>query len=373
MLPDKAKNNCSSWVNIDLDAIKGNIRFLLNQAKTPIMAIVKANAYGHGAVPVARAALEAGASWCGVARASEALELRQAGLDCPILLLGYTPRGRVREMVENRVSLTVWDKEQVETIAAIAKSIKKKASLHLKVDTGMSRLGVQVENSETVAKKIASASHLHFEGIFTHFARADESNPQSADSQETLFLDVLTKFDEKGIRPPLAHASNSAASLTRPCAHFNLLRFGIAMYGLNPSSECPTPTDFHPALSWKAVLSQVKTLPAGRGVSYGHIYTTLKNERIGTIPVGYADGFRRLQGLKVLVRGKRAPVVGRVCMDQIMVQLDDVPNAKAGDEVVIIGEQGKERLSAEDVATDWGTINYEVTCAIGARVPRFYK
>ncbi len=363
----------STWVDVDLTAIRNNIHQLLEQTKTPVMAIVKANAYGHGAVPVAKAALEAGASWCGVARVSEALELRQAGIDSPILLLGYTPEERVQEMIENRVALTVWDLEEAKRIAEIAEKVKKKAYIHLKVDTGMSRLGVQVEYAEKVAKEIAGASHLHFEGIFTHFARADEENPKNADTQEKLFLDLLAKLDRDDIRPPLAHASNSAASLTRPSARFNLLRFGIAMYGLHPSPDCQTPTTYCPALSWKAILSQVKTLPAGRGVSYGHTYTTQKEERIGTIPVGYADGFRRLDGLEVLVRGRRIPVVGRVCMDQIMVQLDTVSTARAGDEVVIIGKQGGEYLSAEDVAAGWGTINYEVTCAIGQRVPRFYK
>jgi alanine racemase len=168
------------------------------------------------------------------------------------------------------------------------------------------------------------------------------------------------------------HAANSAASLTRPSAYFNLVRAGIAIYGLHPSPQCPLPTDFRPALQWKTVLSQVKNLPPGRGVSYGHIYTTQADERIGTLPVGYADGMRRTSGNLALVGGKRVPVIGRVCMDQMMVQLNGVSDAKAGDEVVLIGKQGEESLFAEEVAGNWGTINYEVTCGLAARVPRLY-
>ncbi len=364
----------STWAEIDLGAIKNNIRELIKMTETPVMAVVKANAYGHGAVPVAKAALEAGSSWCAVARVEEAQELRKAGIDAPILLLGHTPAEKYAEMIAQNISLTVWDITQVQQIAKIAEKLGKKAKVHLKVDTGMSRLGAQVDEAGQLAREIASASlFIQFEGIFTHFARADERNPQSADQQEMLFTELLANLEKAGIRPPLIHASNSAASLTRPNARFTLLRFGIAMYGLAPSAEeCPVPPNFLPALTWKSLLSQVKTLPAGRGVSYGHLYTTQRDERIGTVPVGYADGFRRLMGLSVLVGGKRVPVVGRVCMDQIMVQLDSVPEARIGDEVVIIGSQGDLSLSAEEVASTWGTINYEVTCAISVRVPRIY-
>ena len=366
------KNAYSTWVHVNLDAIRNNVRWLIEQSRTPVMAVVKANGYGHGAVPVARAALEGGAAWCAVARPDEALQLRQVGLDCPILLLGYTPEARIGEMIANRVALTVWDAEQVRLMAALAAESGNVARLHLKVDTGMSRLGVQAEEAASLAQAIANTPNIFLEGIFTHFARADETNPSPTNAQESRFRAVLAQLDERRLRPPQVHAANSAASLTRPGAHFNLVRLGIALYGLHPSPECPTPANFRPALAWKAVLSQVKTLPPGRGVSYGHSYITQNHERIGTIPVGYADGFRRLPGQQVLVGGKRVPVVGRVCMDQIMVQLDGVPAAKAGDEVVLIGEQGGQRITAEAVAAAWGTINYEVVCAIGPRVPRIY-
>lgn len=363
----------SNWVTIDLDAIKNNVRYICEHSKSQVMAIVKANAYGHGAVPAARAALEAGATLCGVARVSEALDLRQAGLDCPVLLLGYTPEARYKEMITHQVSMTVWDKEQVEKISALAARIKLLARLHLKVDTGMSRLGMNPEEVLALFREIAHLPNIHIEGLFTHFARADEADPTPTDKQMELFQTLVANLDAAGIHIPIIHAANSAASLTRPDAHFTCIRFGIALYGLHPSPECPLPSAFRPALTWKSVLSTVKLLPPGRGVSYGHTYTTRKDERIGTIPVGYADGYRRFPGNQVLIGGKRIPVVGRVCMDQMMVQLDDVPEARAGDEVVLIGKQGTAKITAEDVAATWGTINYEVTCAIGARVPRLYR
>jgi alanine racemase len=362
----------ATWAQIDLGAIVSNIRTLADHTRTQIMAVVKANAYGHGAVPAAKAALRAGAAWCGVARASEALDLRRAGLKCPILILGLTPMEGMAELISARVSMTVWDPSQVRAASAAASQVGETARLHLKVDTGMSRLGVGPEQALGLARSLAQAPGVLFEGVFTHFARADEREAGPTEAQESLFQHVLEGLESAGLRPWLVHAANSAASLTRPSACFDMVRVGIAMYGLHPSPECRLPADFRPALSWKAQLSQVKVLPGGRGVSYGHVYTTAGEERIGTVPVGYADGFRRTAGNEMLVGGRRVPVVGRVCMDQCLVQLDSVPEAKPGDEVVLIGSQGAERITAEQVAQRWGTINYEVVCGIGSRVPRLY-
>jgi len=366
------QNMYSTWVTINLDAIKNNVRFILKRSKVQVMAIVKANAYGHGAVPIAQAALEAGATWCGVARVNEALELRQAGLDCPILILGYTPEARYKEMVANRISMTVWDFKQVEHISTVASQIGQEARLHLNVDTGMSRLGMKPGDVADLLDAIAHLPNLQVEGLFTHFARADEADPKPTDVQENLFRELVDELKTANIHIPLFHAANSAASLTRPSGYFNCVRFGIAMYGLHPSTDCPLPTDFKPALTWKSVLSQVKILPSGRGISYGHEYVTSREERIGTVPVGYADGFRRVPGNFVLVGGHKIPVVGRVTMDQIMVQLAAVPDAKMGDEVVLLGTQDQNKITAEEIARRWGTINYEVTSAIMHRVPRIY-
>ena len=368
----QGENTYSNWLEIDLGAIENNIRWFLQNSGVQVMTVVKANAYGHGAVPVAQAALRAGATWCGVARIDEALELRRAGLDCPVLLLGFTPAGRVQEAIAERISLTIWSAEQISLASSAAQSVGMLARLHLKVDTGMSRLGAQPEEAQALAIQLANIPGITFEGLFTHFARADEADRRTTERQESTFRQVLSALEAKGLRPPLVHAANSAASLTRPSAYFNLVRAGIAIYGLHPSDECPLPEEFRPALAWKATLSQVKVLPPGRGLSYGHEYTTRSEERIGTLPAGYADGLRRVKGNQVLVAGRRVPVVGRVCMDQALLQLDGVPHASQGDEVVLIGTQDAQRISAEEVARRWSTINYEVVCGIGPRVPRLY-
>jgi len=363
----------SNWAEIDLGAIRNNVGIICKHTGVQVMAIVKANAYGHGAVPVARAALQGGATWLAVARVDEAVELRRAGIVAPIFLLGYVPSLRLEEAVANRVSMAFWTIEQARCVSAAAERVGETAKLHFIVDTGMSRLGAQAGEALDIMRQVCSIPHVYMEGIFTHFARADEPDSDPTNVQEDLFLMVLSALDAEGVRPKIVHAANSAASLTRSSAVFSLVRLGISLYGLFPNHKYPLPPEFRPALSWKSVLSQVKVLPPGRGVSYGHIYTTRGNERIGTIPVGYADGYRRTTGNYVLVGSKQVPVIGRVCMDYIMVRLDSVTEAKAGDEVVLIGSQGDARILAEDVGDVWGTINYEVTCAVGARVPRIFR
>ncbi len=367
------QHHYTTWTQIDLGAIESNVRYFVENSSAQVMAVVKANGYGHGATQAASASLRGGATWCAVARTEEAIELRQAGITCPILLLGFTPLGKMGEMILADVSMTVWDETQIQTASEAAERVGKSAHLHLKVDTGMSRLGSTPEHAGHLAGLIKASPTLVYEGLFTHFARADEVDPEPTDQQVSRLLPMLEKLERDGLRPPLVHAANSATTLTRKNLHFDMVRAGIAIYGLHPSTNCPTPVSFRPAMTWKTQLSQVKMLPPGRGLSYGHIYTTSRNELIGTLPVGYADGFRRTTGNQVLVGGRRVPVVGRVCMDQCLVQLDAVPDARPGDEVVLIGSQGEETISAEEVADRWGTINYEVTCGIGARVPRLYS
>jgi alanine racemase len=362
----------SNWVEISLGAISHNVNLIKETSGQMVMAIVKANGYGHGAVQVAQAAVNGGVHSFGVARMEEAMELRQAGISLPVLILGYTPREKYLEALINHVSMAVWDQEQIEQIACIARQIGITAHLHLKIDTGMSRLGVQPGEALPLSHSLANTPGIIYEGVFTHFAKADEDDQTVSDIQEQEFNQVLDHLRSHNLLPPIVHAANSAAVLKRPNACFTAVRTGIIMYGLNPSKTCQVGNGFRSALQWKSVLSQVKTLPPGRGVSYGHEYVTTEYERIGTIPVGYADGYRRLRGNHVLVNGHLVPVVGRVCMDQIMVQLDEAPNAKEGDEVILIGDQEGSTLSADDVADYWGTVNYEVICAIGPRVPRVY-
>ncbi len=362
----------STWARVDLETIEGNVKYFLESTGREVMAVVKANAYGHGAIPVSMAAVRAGATWLAVARVEEAVELRQAGIDAPILILGFTPPEQFDEMIAKDVSLTVWDRAQIETIGETARRRGQVAKLHLKVDTGMSRLGVQVAGAEGLALAIRRHPALELEGVFTHFARADEEDPEPTRAQLAAFLKLIEALEGNEARPRLVHCSNSAASLAHPDAWFDLVRVGIAMYGLHPSSYRLLPTSVRPALSWMSSLALVKSLPPGRGVSYGHTYTTSREERIGTVPVGYADGYRRVAGNEVLVHGQKVPVVGRVTMDQIMVQLDGVPEARVGNEVVLLGPQGQTAIPAEEIADRWGTINYEVTSGIAGRVPRVY-
>ena len=369
----KTNDSHSTWIEVDLDAIAHNVSLIKDRSGVQVMAVVKANAYGHGSIPAALAALRGGAKWLGVARVEEALQLRAAQINCPILVMGYSSRENLEEAIANGISLTLWNREQLQLVSHFAEDAHFAAKVHLKVDTGMSRLGVAPENALSLAVEISNAHSVTFEGIFTHFARADELNQSSAEAQELEFMQVLKSLAAAGIKPPLVHVANSAAALFRPTSRFDIVRPGIAIYGLHPSDERPLPGEFEGALGWKAVLSQVKTLPPGRGISYGHEYVTRKNERIGTVPVGYADGFRRAAGNQVLVGGKQVPVIGRVCMDQVIIQLDEVPEANPGDEVVLIGSQGDSQITAEQVADLWGTINYEVVCGIAARVPRIYR
>jgi alanine racemase len=366
------KEEFLTWVEIDLNGMKANVHFIIESTQVNFMAIIKAAGYGHGAVQVAKTALEAGATWLGVARVAEVRELRRAGIEGSILILGWCPPARLEEMIEEEVSFTFWNESQLDLIAHAAKKVGKRGRVHLKVDTGMSRVGTTPEEGLQLARLASLRADIDFEGAFTHFARAEDASSAPTDRQLGVFQRFLAALDSEGLRPRLIHSSNSAATLCRLDARFDLVRVGIAMYGLNPSKDRQLPDALRPVLSWKSRLIQVKTVPPGRGISYGHIYRTKSEERIGTVPVGYADGFRRVEGGEVLIRGTRVPVVGRVTMDQIMVQLDSVPSAEAGDEVVIIGEQGNQRITADDLANLWGTVNYEVTCGISNRLPRVY-
>jgi alanine racemase len=365
-------NGYSSWLEIDLGAIRNNIKKLHEITKTPVMAVVKANGYGHGTMEIARAATAAGAEWCGVARLEEGVALHQSGISCRMLVLGYTSPDRIPEAVENQISLTVYDLKIAEQYAQQARGSGGKLKLHLKVDTGMGRLGVSPQDAMNFLKEMAHEPAIEMEGIFTHFARADELDVSTTREQLDRFIGMIDQLKAAHLCPPVVHAANSAASLLYPDARFDLVRPGIAVYGLHPSGQVHLPDGFQPALAWKSRLTSVRMFPAGHGISYGHIYRTSREELIGATAIGYADGYRRVNGNLVLVNGKRVPVVGNVCMDQCMLQLDRVPDAKIGDEVVLIGSQGDETISAEEVAGRWGTINYEVVTGLAARLPRFY-
>jgi alanine racemase len=365
------KSPIFTWIEINLSAIEDNVRALRTIAGVPIMAVVKANGYGHGAVEVSRAALAAGSSWLAVSCAEEALVLREASIAAPILVLGMVTAQEADEAIAAGLSLTVYCQESAELYSARATALGRSVCVHLKVDTGMGRLGtLPGEPTLALARNITAMPSMHLEGVFTHLACADEENPAPTESQLAKFSSTLEALQGIGIRPAWIHAANSAATLAFPQARFNMVRNGLAMYGVHPSPQVRLPSSFRPALSWKARLVSCKVLPPGWGVSYGMEYHTAGEETVGVIPVGYADGWRRNRSNVVLLHGKRVPVIGRVCMDQCMVKLPE--GASLGTEVVLIGRQGEEEIRAEEVAARWGTINYEVITGISARMPRVY-
>jgi alanine racemase len=368
----KSEQSFATWVEIDLKAFKNNLKIIQKESGVPLMAVVKANGYGHGYMPITRTAEEAGVEWFGVARPRMALKMREEGITSNILVLGYIAPERIEQMICQDVSLTIWTKEHISQVEKAAATCHRPARIHLLVDSGMGRLGCHPENALELARLAVSTEGVNLEGLFSHLATADEADPQPTRLQKQIFQNVINTLAEQKLLPGIIHMANSAGTLAHPDTRYQLVRPGIIMYGLSPSPEVKLPTGVKPILSWKSVLASMKVLPPGHGVSYGQTYVTTQHELIGVIPVGYADGYRRVPGNSVLINGVKAPIVGRVCMDQFMVQLDHVPNPQIGDEVVLIGKQGDLEISADDLARVWQTINYEVTCSIGARVPRIY-
>jgi alanine racemase len=360
-----------TWLEIDQSAIASNTRLLKDMigADTELMAVVKANAFGHGAVAVSATALLNGASWLGVASVNEAEGLRTAGIDAPILVLGYTPLWAAPQVIRYDLAIALYDLDLARGFDRAARDMNARINAHVKIDSGMGRLGLLPEQAMSFFRAARSLRNLNIEGIFTHFASA-ESDPAYTRDQLRVFLDVIEPLRAGGFEFRYIHASNSAGTLNLPEARFNLVRAGIALYGLNPGAALPD--GFRPAMTWKTTIAQVKTLPPGSSVGYGNTYRTRDVERIAVIPVGYADGFRRSPKNwgYVLVGGQRAPLVGRVSMDQSTINVTNIPDAAIGSEVVLIGRQGEETLTAEDVAERLGTINYEVVSTILARVPR---
>jgi alanine racemase len=361
-----------TWAEVDLGALRANLRqFARRQAA--VMAVVKANAYGHGAVPVARAALQAGALWCGVARLDEALELRRAGLTCPTLILGAVPPSAYAAAIADSISLTVWTSDQVAAAVAAAQPAGRTARLHLKLDSGMHRLGAAPGDVLSLARQIHDTEGAELEGVFSHLACAADLDPNPVLKQQHIFQQVVAELSATGLRPTWCHLANTAAAVRWPEMDYDLVRIGLGLYGMQPSDVLDLGPGLHPALTWKARIAQVKVVASGEGIGYGHVYTTSGDETIATVSVGYGDGFRRWPGAQVLIDGHLADVVGRVSMDQITVRLPEGAQCRPGDEAVLIGRQGQAEARAETLAAAWGTINYEVTCGISARVPRVYS
>jgi alanine racemase len=368
----KAQQSFATWVEVNLKALKKNIKIIQKESGVPLMAVVKANGYGHGYIPITRSAEEAGVDWFGVARPRMALKMREEGIKSNILVLGYISPERIEQMICLDVSLTVWTREHIYLVKKFAASCQRTARVHLLIDSGMGRLGCLPEETLDLARLAVETDGIELEGLFSHLARADESDQKPTEKQEQVFQKVIKSLADADLLPGIIHMANSAGTLAHPETRFQLVRPGIIIYGLSPSEQIKLPAGIEPILSWKSVLASIKELPPGHGVSYGHAYVTTKKELIGVIPVGYADGYRRVPGNSVLINGVKAPIVGRICMDQFMVKLENVPDPQIGDEVILIGKQGDQEISVNDLARVWQTINYEVTCGIGARVPRVY-
>jgi len=365
----------NTYVTIDLDTIAANFRAIREKAGVPVMAVIKADAYGHGAIQVARK-LQDVCAFFGVSSMLEALELRQAGLDNPILVLGHTRVAAFPEAVRENIRPTIYRYEDALALSEEALKQGKVAPFHFAVDTGMSRLGFQpTEEAADICQKIAALPGVQAEGIFSHFATADCEDLTRSYAQAERFDRFCQMLRDRGVEPEIRHLDNSAGLMNFD-RHYEMVRSGIVTYGMYPSREVdPALLSLKPALTWHSRVTHVKHLPAGREISYGGAYVTEKPTMVATVPVGYADGYRRsLSGrFYVLIRGKRAPILGRICMDQMMVDVTDIPGVQLNDRVVLVGSDGDETITMEQIAEAADSFNYEFVCGISRRVPRFYR
>ena len=361
-------------VEIDLDAIARNFDAVREKAGVKVMAVIKADAYGHGAIQIARL-LQDKCAFFGVSSMLEAMELRQAGLRTPILILGQTPVNAFPTAIREGIRPTIFRYEDAAALSNAAVEAGIPAPFHFAVDTGMSRIGFQAEEaSADICAKIAKLPGLIPEGLFSHFATADCADLSRAEKQAQLFADFDRMLKARGVEIPIRHLDNSAGLMNFDC-HYEMVRSGIVTYGMYPSQEVsPDLLKLEPALKWLSRVTHVKTLPAGREISYGGTYVTTRDTVIATIPVGYADGYRRsLSGkFHVLIRGRKAPILGRICMDQLMVDVTDIPGAALNDRVVLVGSFGSESISMEEISAAADSFNYEFVCGISRRVPRIY-
>ncbi|MFL8712314.1 alanine racemase [Clostridioides sp. GD02377] len=363
-----------TWAEINLD----NLRFNLNNIKNlleediKVCGVIKADAYGHGAVEVAKLLEKEKVDYLAVARTAEGIELRQNGITLPILNLGYTPDEAFEDSIKNKITMTVYSLETAQKINEVAKSLGEKACVHIKIDSGMTRIGFQ-PNEESVQEiiKLNKLEYINLEGMFTHFATADEVSKEYTYKQANNYKFMSDKLDEAGVKIAIKHVSNSAAIMDCPDLRLNMVRAGIILYGHYPSEDVfKERLELRPAMKLKSKIGHIKQVELGVGISYGLKYTTTGKETIATVPIGYADGFTRIQkNPKVLIKGEVFDVVGRICMDQIMVRIDKDIDIKVGDEVILFGEG---EVTAERIAQDLGTINYEVLCMISRRVDRVY-
>jgi alanine racemase len=367
-----------AWAEINLDAIGDNVRTFRHHLPedVKIMAVVKADGYGHGAHAVAEKALEEGADYLGVALLDEALELREKGISSPILVLSSFPSRGIELALNNDITMTVYQHEMLDNLIKAAEASQKTARIHIKLDTGMGRIGIRtLEELDSFIQLALTSPWVRIEGIFTHFATADEEETGYLEEQRQGFKQFIEHLEEQNIKIPLVHCNNSAGAMFYPGESMHMIRLGIALYGQYPSPYAKTTgIRLQPAFQWKARISHIKWVGSNSKISYGATFATKAESVIATIPIGYADGYNRLLSNRgfVLVKGKRAPIVGRICMDQFMVDVTHIEDVCAGDEVVLIGRQGSEEISVDEMAGWLSTINYEVTCMVSKRIPRIY-
>jgi len=368
-----------AWAEINLDAIAHNVREIrkLIGNHVEMMGVVKADAYGHGVLEVVRTLLDNGVTQLAVSMLDEAIQIRKMGIDVPILILNYTDPARAEEIVENELTQTVFSFDLPQALSDASVKLGKSVKVHIKIDTGMTRVGFMPGyNAVKSIMRISEMPGLIVEGIFTHFASADERETDYTYMQFEKFMSLCTELGRVGIHIPLKHACNSGGIIQYPEMHLDMVRPGIILYGLYPSDEVDkSKIRLEPAMTLKANVIQVKDVDAGVCISYGRTFRTARKSKIATIPIGYADGYTRLLSNKgrMLVNGEFAPVVGRICMDQCMIDVTDLKHeVKVGDEVVIFGRQNGSSISVEELAAEIGTINYELVCIIGKRIPRVY-
>lgn len=378
--PAPAPPGLPACAQVDLSAISANVAALKRLAgSAEVMAVVKADAYGHGLVPSARAALRGGATWLGVAQLPEAVELRRAGIDAPLLSWLHVPGQDFVEAVELGVDLGVSTTWALDQVLRVATDTGRTARVHLKVDTGLGRNGAWDSDLDDLLATLASAQAeraVEFVGLFSHFAYADAPQHPTVRAQQERFEGIVAQAERAGLTPQVRHLANSAATLTNPSAHYDLVRPGVSVYGLSPVPDLGAPEDFglREAMRLVARLSSVKDSPAGQGVSYGHVYTTTQDTKLGLVPMGYSDGVPRHATSvgPVQVGGRRYAVAGRVCMDQFVLDLGPDSSAEAGDEAILFGVGAAGEPTAQDWAAAIDTINYEIVTRVGARVPRVY-
>ena len=366
------------WLEVNLDNLESNFKAIRNivDRKTMILAVIKANGYGHGAVQLAQMYKRIGAERLAVSILTEAIELRKAGIEGPLQLLSYTLKEQLPLVVDYDLIQGIYTLDDAIALSKVAIEKGKVAKIHLKIDTGMSRIGF-LPNEDSVMKilEISKLPNVEIEGIFTHFAKADEIDKSFTRVQYERFSWMVRKLEENDISIKIKHVSNSATIIDLPEYNLDMVRPGIILYGYYPSNEVNKSKIFlKPAITLKAKISNLKTVSENTGISYGHIYSTLKESKIATIPIGYADGYSRLLSEKasVYINGKRVSIVGRICMDQMMIDVTDIEDVSIGDEVVLFGVGSDDYPTVDEVASLLGTINYELICMIGRRIPRVY-